>query len=109
MLRAAGFSAAAVLSAALFTAPATAQDLSFTLSNSTSYTVMEFYASPTDVADWEEDILGSDVLGAGESATVTIADGRSQCEYDLRYVFDDGTELTDQADLCSMGSYTITE
>jgi len=95
---------------AFASAPALAEDLEFTLTNDTGSVIVEFYASPSDVDAWEEDILGSSVLGAGESATVTIADGRTQCEYDMKFVWDDGSETVVEAeDLCETGSYTITE
>lgn len=100
---------AAALALSLAALPAMAQDLAFTLSNQTSATLVEFYTSPADVGDWEADVFGSGVLGSGEAVTVTIADGRTQCVYDMKMVFDDGTELIDQADLCSLGSYTIHE
>lgn len=91
-------------------APAFADDLELTLSNMSSYVVVEFYASPSDVGDWEEDILGTDVLGSEESVEITIADGRTQCSYDLRFVFDDG-DVVDRSgvDLCETESYTLTD
>jgi len=96
----------------LAAAPAQAEDLVFTLRNGTGATLMYFHASPADVDDWEEDILGSDVLGPGQSVRVTIADGRRQCEYDMRFEFDEDSGLDvlkDTQDLCELGSYTITE
>ena len=102
--------AAAAGFAALFLAhAASAQDVVYTLNNASSATLMEFYTSPTDVGDWENDLLGANVLPAGASGTVTIADGRSQCDYDLLFRFDDGTEMTDTVDICSLDSYTITD
>lgn len=91
------------------TSVASADDLIFMLDNQSSYTIVEFYASPTDVNDWEDDILGQSILEAGDAARVTIADGREQCEYDLRIVFDDGDVLEDSTDLCETGSYTVTD
>ena len=39
---------------------------------------------------------------------MTIADGRTQCEYDLRFVFEDGDVVEDGGiDLCETGSYTL--
>jgi hypothetical protein len=88
--------------------PAVAQDLAFTLHNKSSYHVIEFYTSPSEVDDWEEDVLGDDILRAGRSLRITIADGRTQCVYDVRFVFDDGDEVEDHGiDLCETGSYTI--
>ena len=91
-------------------APLAAQDLEFELRNRSSYTVMEFYASPDDVGEWEQDILGADVLASGESMRITIADARSQCAYDLRFVFEDGDVVErGSVDLCQTGSYTLTD
>jgi hypothetical protein len=87
---------------------AQAQDLSFTLTNDSSQAVINFYTSPADVGDWEEDVLGVDVMDAGTSATVTIADGRTQCVYDVRFVMESGQELEDYGiDLCELGEYTL--
>jgi hypothetical protein len=88
---------------------AQAQDLVFMLDNQSSYDVREFYASPTDVDNWEEDILGADILPAGSAMRVTVADGREQCTYDLRIVFSDGDVAEDTSNLCETGSFTITD
>lgn len=82
------------------------QDLEFTLVNKTNATLTEFYASPNGVDDWEENILGQEVLNAGESATIAIADGRETCVYDVKGVFADG-ESAEQYDvnLCETESY----
>ena len=101
---------ATLLALSAVAAPALAEDLEFTLENRSSYDVIEFYASPYDVGDWEEDILGLDILPSGESVQITIGDGRSQCEYDLRFVFDDGDVVEKAAvDLCETGSYTLVD
>lgn len=99
------------LAAAAMLAPsvAHADDLVFSFENQTSYAIVELYASPSNVEGWEEDILGRDILEAGEAASVTIADGRRACEYDLRVVFEDGDVIEDTTDLCETESYTITE
>ncbi len=89
---------------------ASAQDLVFNLINQSSYDVIEFYASPYNVDSWEEDILGSDILESGYSIRITIADARSQCEYDLRFVFDDGDVIERSGvDLCKTRKYTLTD
>lgn len=92
---------------AALAAPVLAQDMQFELINTSGYTLMEFYASPSDVGSWEADILGANVLPSGSSGAVNIADGRTQCTYDIRMVFDDGTDMTDSVNVCDLGSYTI--
>lgn len=91
----------------LIAAPAMAEDLVFQFNNESSFVVTELYASPANVDEWEDDILGLDVLGSGEAARVTIRDGRRACEYDLKIVFDDGDEVIDTTDLCETESYTV--
>ncbi|RUM98926.1 hypothetical protein EET67_04585 [Pseudaminobacter arsenicus] len=91
---------------------AKADNLVFTLKNGTNSVLTEFYASPANVEQWEEDILGRDVLNPGETAQVTIADGRRVCKYDLRFEFSEDSDLdttTDTQNLCEMESYTIEE
>ena len=97
---------------ALVAAPAAAEDLTFTLINGTSATMTRFYTSPVGVDQWEEDVFGQDVLGPGESIQITIADGRTVCNYDMRFDFEEGSGLdttTDSQNLCELGTYTIHE
>lgn len=91
----------------VISSPATAEDLEFVLINSSGYTLVEFYTSPADVGSWEEDVLGNDVLDSGYSLEITVADGRTQCIYDMLMIFEDGDRIEDQVNLCEMGSYTI--
>lgn len=103
--------AAGVIAAAcLVIAPAFAEDVNYTLHNETSYVVTEFYTSPANDNEWGYDLLGRQVLGAGESASVTIADGSDQCVYDFRFVFDDGDVVEDFGiDICELAEYSLTD
>ncbi|WBQ10280.1 hypothetical protein L2D01_00575 [Hyphomonadaceae bacterium ML37] len=97
-------------SACLVLAPAYAEDINYALHNETSYVVTEFYTSPANDNEWGGDLLGNGVLGAGESASVTIADGSDQCVYDFRFVFEDGDVVEDfGVDICELAEYTLTE
>jgi hypothetical protein len=102
--------AAAALAAFSAAAPAHAEDLIFMLDNQSSTPVHEFYASPANVDNWEEDILGQDILEAGNFARITIRDGRATCTYDLKIIFSDGEEMEERAiNLCETGSYTVSD
>jgi hypothetical protein len=57
------------------------------INNETSYDIVEFYASNVGTNDWEEDILGSDTLPAGQSVMINIDDGRGYCKFDFLAVF----------------------
>lgn len=103
-----------ILGAALLLATssltAQADDLVFVLKNQTSSVLAEFYASPANLDDWEEDILGTDTLEAGTQGSVTIRDGRRTCNYDMKFVFDDDEEVIEKGiDLCETGEYTLTD
>lgn len=108
-LRIAAF-AAALAAPAFGATAASAEDLDFTLENATDYHLVQLFISPSDVGDWEEDVLGSGVMDPWSSATVTIADGRDTCTYDIRMVFSDTDELYEMGvDLCSLGTYTVSQ
>lgn len=93
-----------------FSGASIAEDLTFTLTNGTSSAIDQFYASPVDTDDWEEDILGADILDAGGDLAITIADGSEQCEYDMKFIFQDGEEVQeDGINLCDTGAYTLSE
>jgi hypothetical protein len=86
------------------------EDLSFTVVNRTGSALQDFYLSPTGLSDWEDDILGRDMLYSGESATISVEDGRRTCLYDLRGVFADGEVLEDyRVNLCDLVTYEFVE
>src|SRR5581483_8198651 len=45
----------------------------FTLVNSTGETITNVYVGPSASTDWGKDILGDDVLGAGQQLNVTFS------------------------------------
>lgn len=90
--------------------PALAEDLVFQLTNSSSLTVTNFYTSPANVNEWQEDVFGDGVLPSGNTVSVTIADGSDQCVYDMKFIADNGAELIESGvDLCALGEYTLTD
>ncbi len=89
---------------------AQAEDLLFELVNDTSVALVELYISPTNVDNWEEDVLGSEVLLPGEAIDIVIADGRRDCVYDILGVFADDDEVEGyEVDLCELEGYTFYE
>ena len=103
---------ASVLAVSALPAVAQADDLVFTLKNGTKSVLTNFYASPVGVDKWEEDIFGRDTLSPGETMQITIADGRRACDYDMRFEFEENSDLdttTDTQNLCELGEYTIHE
>jgi hypothetical protein len=92
--------------------PAAAGDVvEFTLINASSQALHYFYAAPSTMAEWGNDLLGEDgTLEPGEQGTVTIGDGSDECEYDFRFESGKGAVLeVSQIDICSLNSYTLND
>ena len=78
--------------------------------NETDHTMVRFYASNIAVNDWQEDILGDDVLKPGQDVNINIDDGTGHCKYDFKAVFDNGRALVKHnVNVCEITSYRYTE
>ena len=96
--------AAIFLAAAFLFAPTTsfAGTQDFTLVNQTGWVVYEIYVSETSNEDWEEDVLGKDVLDNGGRLDITFS-GRSACLWDIMVVDgDDNTVEWTGINLCEV-------
>lgn len=105
------FARAAILVAltALGVSDAAALDRRVRINNVSSYDIIEFYASNTGSKSWEEDILGKNILPAGNSVVINIDDGSGYCKYDFLAVFSDGTKAqsTDN-NVCELVDFNFT-
>lgn len=80
-----------------------AEDLTFQLTNKSSYTITNFFTSPTTTDNWEEDVFGDGVLPSGNTVPVTIADGSTQCNYDMKFMPEGADEfVVKDIDLCKL-------
>ncbi|MGV8855297.1 MAG: hypothetical protein ACOH2L_11680 [Devosia sp.] len=87
-----------------------ALDRKVNVNNLTGSVMTEFYASNTGENDWQEDILGEDVLGAGETVSINIDDGSGYCKYDFKAVFEDGTDvISSDNNVCELSDFNIHE
>jgi hypothetical protein len=81
----------------------------FTVRNQTSTDIVRIYVSTSNSNDWEEDVLGRDVLAAGSSTTINFSNSTQGCYHDLKAVFRDGDVLERRdLNLCELRSYTFT-
>lgn len=81
----------------------------FTVRNETSTDIVRIYVSTSNSNDWEEDVLGSDVLAAGSSTKINFSNSTQGCYHDLKAVFRDGDVLERRdLNLCELRSYTFT-
>ena len=82
-----------------------------TVTNNTSLTLSEFYASPSADSGWDtsNNLLAGQTLGPGQSTTITIADGEHHCHYDLMAILYGSAEYAYQyeVDTCAGGSWAV--
>ena len=92
------------------TIDAAALDRRVRINNYTSYDIVEFYASNKGSRSWEEDILGRNILPAGESVVINIDDGSGYCKFDFLAVFEDGEELVKyDNNVCELSQFNYTD
>lgn len=80
----------------------------FDLVNKTGYTIDEVYVSPSKSDDWENDVLGQDVLGDGEGVHIRFSRAAKSCKWDLKVTYDDkSTAEWSGLDLCEVSKVII--
>lgn len=99
------FVAAMLIMAMTSMAFAGAQD--FKLINSTGHEIHVVNVSPSNSNDWQNDILGSQILGNGQYCDVQFAPNGQQY-WDLQATFNDGSSLAwSGIDLLSVSTVTL--
>lgn len=71
-------------------APAVAGAQDFALLNSTGFTIERVYVSASAKQDWEEDVLGDDVLPNGARTNIRFDSDEDACLWDIKVDFADG-------------------
>ena len=101
---------------AAVTAAMASQRKNVTVTNNTSYTMTELYASSSyHSSDWSQssNLLIGQSIGPGQSLTVPISDGTNYCHYDFMGVLYGAAQYSYQyvIDTCDGGStqWTITQ
>lgn len=80
----------------------------FDLVNATGYTILEVYVAPSASNNWEEDVLGRDILNDGETVTINFAPNQKACMYDILVVWEDGDQASwDSFNLCTASEITL--
>ncbi len=88
--------------------PVLAQELVFTISNNGDAALVELYASPKSAGTWGADMLGGAQIASGEAAEIVVSgEAEGSCDYDLRMVFEDGSELVNASNLCDTATVAI--
>ena len=77
----------------LFSGTAFAGSQDFQLINRTGYDIYFVYVSPSNSNDWQEDVMGRDVLSNGDSVNITFPNNERASRWDIKAEFDDGSSL----------------
>lgn len=77
----------------LLSSVATAADYYVDITNDTGYTIMYVYVSPAKSTEWEEDVLGREVMSNGETRRITLR-GYQSSVFDIKLVDTDGDSYT---------------
>jgi hypothetical protein len=76
--------------------------------NRSGETVYRLYASNSSRERWEEDLLGSDVLGSGRQVRVNVDDGSGACIFDLKAETKDGRKAVSwRFNVCTQSTWTV--
>jgi hypothetical protein len=88
---------------------ASAAPQDFELTNATGYDLKNLYISPTTTNDWQDDVLGEDVLANGQAVKIHFPGGRGEtCEWDLKVTYsDDSSHEWTNVNLCTISAVTI--
>ena len=87
-----------------------ADQRNFTLVNNTSQPITYLYISESGANTWEEDVLGKDVLGSGESTDIVFSGKTGKCSYDIKTAFSSGAPFERYAlNLCETTTYTLSD
>ena len=93
----------------VFAQSALADPRDFTLRNNSAVDIASVYVAPSANDDWGDDVMGSDILPAGQSVDINFRkfDGQT-CQYDIKVLGTGGQEgYLYKVDLCSIDTVTF--
>lgn len=89
-------------------APLCAADQDFVLVNDTGFTIDQVFVSPAAATDWQEDVLGQDVLEDGDDVEINFSRKETECAWDIMIVNSDGDKYYwKKIDLCKYATITL--
>ena len=87
---------------------ASAFDRRIELTNNTRMAIVEIQIAQVGTGRWERDLLGDDILLPAQSVLVDIDEGKGNCRFDIKTVFDDGTSSTRRdIDVCAVERFAV--
>ena len=97
-----------LFAALLLFLPLVAGDQDFTLVNKTGVEIHSLFISSHNTQEWEEDVLGVDVLPDGDEVTISFDHDEDECSWDMMVTDDEGNSITwSEIDLCEYSTITL--
>lgn len=81
----------------------------FVLVNKTGYALSHVYVAPSKSDDWDEDILGRDIMDDGVEYDISFDRADKSCMWDLKVTYhdDNSNAVWYDIDLCTVSRITI--
>ena len=81
----------------------------FTLVNKTGYALSEVYVAPSKSDDWDQDVMGRDIVDDGEAVDISFDHADKSCKWDLKVIYqdDNSSAVWYGIDLCTVSKITI--
>ena len=76
--------------------PAHGGERQVVLTNDTSEPIVELFVSDDRAGNWQQDVLGSELLLPGSSVSVDVDDRNGNCRVDVKTVFDNGSHIVNR-------------
>lgn len=84
------------------------RDRRVVVANEGNVAVESVFATNCAARNWGQDMLGADMLPAGQNRTFLFDDGSGTCCYDLRAKFHNGVQRTNMGvDVCQISKWTL--
>ena len=84
-------------------------DQTFVLRNNTGQTIMRVFVSPVTSNNWEEDVLGRNVLPDRETLRVNFNRSEDECNWDIKVDLADGSSREQRnMNLCRLAEVEVT-
>jgi hypothetical protein len=87
-----------------------ATNQNFVMRNNTGQTIMRVFVSPITSNNWEEDVLGSNVLPDRQTLRINFNGSEDQCNWDIKVDLADGTSREQRnVNLCRTAEVEVSD
>jgi hypothetical protein len=83
-----------------------ANQLNFRIHNHSGANIVRLYVSDSRHRNWEEDVMGRDILRPGEDTNINFNGPVNRCLFDIKAIFSDGNSAEKHnVNLCTISDF----